>query len=45
MVYVTLGLPPDAVRIQVGNLEDAYRLIDFLAVRIESFSVTIEKAE
>lgn len=45
MVYVTLGLPPDAVRIQMGGLEDAHRLIDFLAMRIESFSVTIERAE
>ena len=45
MVYVTLGFPPDAVCIQVGNLDDAYKLIDFLAVRLEIFSVTIKKAE
>lgn len=44
MVYVALGFPPDAVRIQVGNLEDAYKLIDFLAVRMDNFSATIEKA-
>lgn len=43
MVYVALGVPPDAVRIQVGSLEDTYKLIDFLSVRMESFSVTIEK--
>lgn len=43
MVYVTLGFPPDTVRIQVGDIEDAYRLVDFLAVRMNNFSVTIEK--
>ena len=45
MVYVTLGLSPDAVRIQVGDLEDAYKLIDFLAARVDGFSVTIEKLQ
>lgn len=34
MMYITLGCPPDA----------AYRLIDFLAMRMESFSVTVEKS-
>lgn len=44
MAYVTLGFPPDTVRIQMGDMDDAYRLIDFLAVRMDNFSVTIEKA-